>query len=173
MDKYKDREYSIVLYNPFWAQMFEAEAVKIKTVFSSDAVAIEHIGSTAVPGMSGKPAIDILVLVNNFQVAEKHVHEMQNLGYEFLGQYVTQNSLLFRVVKNNHLLTNIHIFPKDHPHVKEMIAIRDYLKTHPEEVEAYTYLKEKLNQEYPNSYGDYRKKKDEYMKKLMERALKI
>lgn len=171
MDRYKDRKYTIVAYDPTWAESFKSEADKIKTVFGTDAIAIEHIGSTSVPGMAGKPTIDVLVLVDNLELAEKHTKEMQNLGYEFMGQYVTQNSLLFRVTKNNSLLSNIHIFPKDHLHVKEMLDLRDFLKTHPQEVTDYSSLKEQLNVKYPNSYGDYRREKDEYMKELMRRVL--
>ena len=53
-----------------------------------------------------------------------------------------------------------------------MISVRNYLSSHPEEGKKYSDLKKKLYTEYPDDYGNYRKYKDEYMKKLINRALK-
>jgi GrpB-like predicted nucleotidyltransferase (UPF0157 family) len=55
-------EIEIVNYNPDWANMFERESASIRTVLREDMVAeIQHIGSTAMPGLAAKPVIDIMV----------------------------------------------------------------------------------------------------------------
>ena len=58
---------------------------------------------------------------------------------------------------------NVHIFPENHIHVKEMLGVRDYLRSHPEKVEEYNNLKQELYKKYPNDYGMYRKYKDDWM----------
>lgn len=168
--EYKDRQYHVQSYDPAWPKQFEIEAKTIKDIFGEDAVAIEHIGSTAVPGMDGKPTIDILVLVNNLAVADKHAGAMKSVGYEHLLGYVLPDSVLFRHIKENVLLSNVHIFTKEHPHVLEMLSLRDYLRSHPEEARAYSNIKRELFEKYPNDYVTYRKLKDAYMAELKVRT---
>jgi GrpB-like predicted nucleotidyltransferase (UPF0157 family) len=165
---YSNRKYEIVPYDPAWVRQFEELKAKIQTIFHN--VQIEHIGSTSVPLMLGKPCIDVLVIVEDLREVETHVTDMEALGFEYAGEFVTEHSLLFRVMKDNTLLANIHFFPVGHPHNKEMLDVRNYLRSHPEEVKAYSALKQELYTKYHNDYASYRKYKDEYVNKLQERA---
>lgn len=168
---YKDRKYYIVPYDPNWIILFEKYASRIKNLFE-DAV-IEHIGSTSVLGMSGKDCIDILVVVKDLVVVEESVEAMKNNNFEYVGAYVTKDSRLFRVIGLDGVivLCNIHFFPRGHFHVKEMLAVRDYLRLHPEEVTIYSNLKLALYAKYPQDYSLYRKYKDEYMNELNKKVL--
>jgi GrpB-like predicted nucleotidyltransferase (UPF0157 family) len=167
---YKDRVYTVLPYDPQWANSFTRLAAKIKKIFGVDALDIQHIGSTSVPGMSGKPTIDVLVLVDSLEVAEAHAADMERAGFEYEGEFVMPDSRLFRMMNNNTLLANVHIFLQDHPHVLEMLGLRDYLRTHLEEVSAYSNLKIELYEKYRNEYANYRKDKDAYMAELKKRA---
>ncbi len=120
--------------------------------------------------MLGKSCIDVLVMVNDLQDVEANIADMENLGFEYAGEFVMKGSRLFRVMKDNTLLANIHFFPVGHPHNKEMLDLRNYLRSHPEEVKAYSELKQELYAKYTNDYASYRKYKDEYMDKLKERS---
>lgn len=164
---YKDRKYEVVPYNSQWPFQFQEYAKKISTIFRESQ--IEHIGSTAVPGMAGKPCIDVLVLINDLETVEAHVNDMEQAGFEYAGEFVMPDSRLFRVMKDNILLANIHFFLAQHAHVKEMLALRDYLRSHSQEVEAYSVAKENLYRKYSNDYASYRKYKDEYMNELIKR----
>ncbi len=167
---YKDRKYNVVPYDPQWPSQFLEYTKKIRAVFGD--LPIKHIGSTSVPGMSGKPCIDVLVLVENLEIVNTpHIHQMEQAGFEYAGEFVMPNSRLFRVIKDNTLLANIHFFPSQHIHVKEMLDLRDYLRSHPKEVEAYSSIKNDLNKKYSNDYASYRKHKDEYMNGLKERIV--
>ncbi len=161
---YKDRKYDVVPYDPHWPKRFGGIKTKLDVIFGS--VQIEHIGSTSVPGMAGKPCIDVLVIVSDLQVVENHVSDMEQAGFEYAGPFVTDDSRLFRIMKDNVLLANIHFFPVGHPHNKEMLDLRNYLQSHPEEVEVYSNLKNDLYSKYQNDYASYRKYKDEYMNDL-------
>lgn len=166
---YATRKYEVVPYDFNWPSQFEKYAAKIQAIFG-DTVEIEHIGSTAVPSLSGKPCIDILVILKDKQIddVEKYVEAMEQAGFEYAGQFVMENSRLFRVMNGSEVSANIHIFPKGHPHNKEMLDMRDYLRTHEEAAAAYAKLKEDLNARYPNDYAIYRQHKDVYMAELKQ-----
>ena len=165
---YKDRKYNVVPYDIEWQLQFQEYAEKIHAIFGE--IQIEHIGSTSVPGMVGKSCIDVLVLVNDLKTIEEHIKDMEQAGFEYAGEFVMPDSRLFRVMRNNILLANIHFFPAQHAHVKEMLELRDYLRSHPKEAQEYSALKEDLYKKYANDYASYRKYKDEYMNKLKEKV---
>lgn len=166
---HKDRKYNVVPYDPNWINQFEFWASKIRSIFGN--LRIEHIGSTAVPGMAGKSCIDVLVIVEDLELVEDHIKDMKRAGFEYAGQFVMEDSRLFRVIKDNELLANIHFFKNGHSHIKEMIDLRNYLKAHPEEAQNYSDIKVELQEKYPHDYALYRKYKDEYMNELKKRVL--
>jgi GrpB-like predicted nucleotidyltransferase (UPF0157 family) len=169
---YRNRAYDVVSYDPRWPSEFESQASKIRAIFGSDIVGVEHVGSTAVPGMNGKPVTDILVLVDDVSVADKHRAEMESAGYDYAGDFVMPGAILFRKMNGETLLSNVHVFQREHPHVREMLQLRDYLRDNPGEVKAYSELKKDLYAKYKEDYAQYRKHKDEYMEELKRRAVK-
>ena len=152
-----------------WAEEFAIEATALHLVFGDVALLIEHVGSTAVPGLAGKPVIDILVLVHDVAAVDDFNQKMEQVGYRAMGEYVKPGSRLFVKEKGNVRLCNVHIFSEDHPHVREMIDLRDYLRTHPDEAKRYSQLKQSLYEKNPEDYGAYRKGKDEYVTELLHR----
>ena len=172
---YTDRKYEVVAYDPEWPKTFESEAIRLKEVFLDDALDIEHIGSTSVPGLNSKPTIDILIIVNDVSVVDPHISEMESLGYKYLGEYVKPGSRLFIKERpgNADRLFNVHFFPNNHPHIRDMIRLRDYFRTHPEEAKKYANLKRELSEKHPDNYAQYRKLKDEYMEDLKKRVLDL
>lgn len=168
---YKDRKYQIVPYITDWKNQFAIEAEKIRNIFGKE-IHIEHVGSTAVPGMEGKSCIDILVLIDDLSVMNKYIEDVCKLGYDYSGQFIMDGSRLFRKMKDGELLVNIHFFTPGHPHAQEMISVRDYLRAHPEEVKKYSDAKKELYKKYPNDYAEYRKQKDIYMEDLTKRAMR-
>lgn len=166
LSNYNDRKYEILPYDPNWSQQFIEHAKILKSIFVDKAISIEHIGSTAVPGLAGKPTIDVLILIENVSVADELEKQMEISGYHALGEYVTKGARLFVKESDNIRYCNIHVFQKDHPHVQEMLQLRDYFRAHPEVVSEYSKLKTDLAVKYPNNYGQYRKYKDEWMNAL-------
>lgn len=163
---YKDRKYDVRPYDPVWPQEFVRHAAVIRDVFGAAALAIEHVGSTAVPGLSGKPTIDILVLVEDMAIVDALAQPMEAADYRSLGDYISKGAWLFVEEKEHTRLCNIHVFQKDDHHVQEMLKLRDYLRSHPKTVAEYSALKLDLASKYPNDYGQYRKFKDEWMEQL-------
>jgi len=164
------RNYSIIPYSPHWARQFKGESKVISGIFANDLVAIEHVGSTSVPDMAGKPLIDILVAVKDIAQVEARIEAMEKAGFTAYGDYLQKKSYLFTREIAGEKLVHVHVFEQGHPHIQEMLSIRDYLREHPEEAKAYSKLKYELKRRYPNDYGAYRREKDAYMEELKQRA---
>lgn len=170
---HKYRKYTISEYNPVLKDIFDEEAKKLRDVFIDEVVQIEHIGSTAVPGMSGKSSIDIDLAVKNISLIHNYEDKLKSLGYESLGEFVAKNAYFFAKEKDNTRIVNLHIMETNHPEFIKTLAVRDYLRSHPKEVEDYSNLKRDLFEKYADDYSSYRKEKDKYMEKLMLRAQKF
>lgn len=164
--EYKNRKYTIEPYNPEWKKRFENEAESLRQIFSDKVISIEHIGSTAVPGLAGKPTIDILITVKKIEIADELSEKIENIGYKSLGDYINKGSRLFIKELDNTRLVNLHLFEVEHPHVKDMLDLRNYFRSHSKIVEEYSNLKFDLVKKYPDDYGLYRKYKDEWMENL-------
>lgn len=169
---YKGRKYNVVPYDPKWKDRFVEEAKLLNSIFGASAIAIEHIGSTAVSGLVGKPTIDILILVENIAIVDVLNQKMESAGFKALGEYVMPGARLFVKEVNGNRLCNVHVFPKKHLYTKEMLQLRDYLRNHLELIKEYSKLKFDLQAKYPNDYGLYRKHKDKWMEKLKEKMKK-
>ena len=71
---------NIVPYDPEWSRLFEAERERLLAVFAGASVVIEHVGSTAVPGLAAKPIIDIMVGVRELSHLERAIPALERLG---------------------------------------------------------------------------------------------
>lgn len=174
---YENRRYSVVPHREEWREMYEREAVLIKDTLGGELIFIEQVGSTAVPGLGGKPTLDILATVRDIKEIDRYNFAFKSIGYNARGEAIIKNSRLF--VKElmhesgeRERLVNLHLFPDEHPEMIRMLDIRDYLIAHPDESRKYHELKEKWFKKHPSDYGAYREKKDEFFKKLSEKATK-
>ena len=166
---YKNRKYEVVSYDPAWVDKFANEARILHSLFTDETISIEHIGSTSVPGLAGKPIIDILIIVEDISIADQLKEKMEIAGYNALGEYVTEGARLFVRESGDARKYNIHVFQKNNYHVKEMLQLRNYFRTHQDAVREYSELKFDLAKKYPNDYEQYRKFKYEWMEKLKEK----
>ena len=86
-------------YDSNWPTLFKQERIKIENALGSFALAIEHVGSTAVPGLPSKPIIDLLVGVPSLEEAkERCIEPIQALGYHYVPEYASwlPSELFFR-----------------------------------------------------------------------------
>jgi GrpB-like predicted nucleotidyltransferase (UPF0157 family) len=71
----------VVDYDPAWPEPFHREAAKIRAALGEAALAIEHIGSTAVSGLSAKPIVDVLLVVEDSSNETSYVPALEGVGY--------------------------------------------------------------------------------------------
>ncbi|WP_416776658.1 GrpB family protein [Xenorhabdus budapestensis] len=100
---------------------------------------IEHVGSTAVPGMVAKPVIDIDLIVEDPTQEEKYVPALERLGYDLTVR--EPNFYQHRCLRLAKPRVNLHVFGLDFPEHIRHIWFRDWLREHPEDCERYIAAK--------------------------------
>jgi GrpB-like predicted nucleotidyltransferase (UPF0157 family) len=155
----------VVPYNSQWPQIFEAEAKLIKKALGDNCIAIHHIGSTAIPGLSAKPVIDILPVVKSLIDVDKSVEAMEQIGYEALGEYGIPLRRFFQ--KGGDMRTHhVHVFEKGNPLILQHLKFRDWLISHPDDAKAYQELKLKLASKFSNDSESYVKGKEIFIQSI-------
>jgi len=88
MERYGGGSIVVSDYNPAWSATFEQERTSLHTALGPLVLTIEHIGSTAVPGLAAKPIIDLQLSVRSLAEARSScVGPLQALGYAYMPQY--------------------------------------------------------------------------------------
>ena len=139
MSANKSSKHIVVLpYNPDWPKIFEAESQKIKNALGDNCVAIHHIGSTSVPGLSAKPVIDMIGVIKD---PEKAIQQLESLGFKYKDEYNIPMRLYFN--RSEGIDTNLHVYQEGHPEIELNLLFRDYLRDHPKVREEYAKFKRK------------------------------
>jgi GrpB-like predicted nucleotidyltransferase (UPF0157 family) len=159
-------------YDPRWAEQFSAEQHAIRAcVHATVPLVIEHIGSTAIPGMPAKPILDILIgaaspdwsaIIEALKGIE-YVHWENNPDPE--REFLVKGMPPFGVRRTHH----VHICAIGGP-LWERLLFRDYLLQHPEDRIAYADLKSRLAAEYPDDRDEYTQAKGALVADIMGRA---
>jgi GrpB-like predicted nucleotidyltransferase (UPF0157 family) len=131
-------------------------------------VEIEHMGSTAVPGLAAKPVVDISVGLRTLDVSRDDIAAMERLGYEHLGEFGLPGRLFFR--KGRETRTHhVHAVEWGGDHWHRHRAVRDYLRSHREEAERYASEKRRLATEVSDTQ-EYWERKQPVVEELFARA---
>ena len=167
----KPREVKVVPHDPAWKETFEAEAATLRPIVGEQALAIHHIGSTSVPGLSAKPIIDVLVEVQEIEKVDAFDESMAEKGYEAWGEYGIPGRRFFVKKRDLNRICHIHVFEAGTPKAERHLAFRDYLREHPRTAEAYVRLKEELAEKHPTDIESYMDGKDPFIKEVQSKAI--
>lgn len=155
-------------YNPSWPARYELEKALILGAVGPYVAAIEHIGSTAVPGLAAKPIIDILVGVNDLADAEWCIEPMTRIGYEYVPEYEDElpERRYFRKPPGKGVRRNyhVHMVQIGGPFWERHVLFRDYLRAHPETAAEYAALKRRLAAEYGSDMDGYTDAKTDFIR---------
>ena len=142
------RKVELTPYDPAWPDEFSKEAASIKEILGAHCLAIHHIGSTAIPGCSAKPIIDILPVVADLTHVDSLNSEFEKLGYQCEGEYGIPGRRFYwkSIAKCSH---HIHFFMQGSPEIERHLAFRDHLHDHPDSMHAYSIVKKQLALQFP------------------------
>jgi GrpB-like predicted nucleotidyltransferase (UPF0157 family) len=137
-------ELALAEYDPAWAERFQAEAALLGDALGESARRIEHVGSTSVPGLAGKPTIDIAVGVETLDLPPHHRERMAGAGFVF--QPDEDRPWERRFVKGEEFPREVivHVVEWYGPNWREFIHFRDALRADPELAGEYEQLKRRL-----------------------------
>jgi GrpB-like predicted nucleotidyltransferase (UPF0157 family) len=173
MEKYGAGTIVVCDYDPGWPALFEQESARIKSALGSFVLAIEHAGSTSVPGLPSKPIIDLLVGVRSFGDAkELCVGPIVKLGYVYILQYESwlPNELFFRKGPPGPWTHHVHLMEPSCPRWEAILLFRDYLRAHPDAARAYANIKRSLAASSIDDIEAYRTGKNTFVEETTAKA---
>jgi GrpB-like predicted nucleotidyltransferase (UPF0157 family) len=162
------REIVIVDYDPLWPEKFQRHAAIITRALGREALVIEHVGSTSVPGVAAKPIIDIDVLVKDSSNEAAYLPAL--LAADYVLRVREPEWHEHRMFRTPQLDVHIHIFSIGCVEVARQLAFRDRLRSHAEDRLRYEALKRKLAREDWPDMDAYARAKSEMVEEIIARA---
>jgi GrpB-like predicted nucleotidyltransferase (UPF0157 family) len=144
---------------------------KPKQALGPLALRLEHVGSTAVPGLAAKPVLDLLLPVQVMEPRDCYAEPLERLGYLFVPDPEWPDFPLFAKPHERPRSYHPRVCARGSKHEARHIAVRDFLRAHPEEAARYTALKRALADRNPHDRLAYIAGKERYVKALEGRAL--
>src|SRR6476661_5483981 len=139
-----DPAYFIVDYDPAWPALYEAERRRLMDTLGAQLTRIEHVGSTSVPGLAAKPIIDIELYVRQLEPMEPYRVPLETLGYVFQFDPEMPDLHYFGFPVERPRRYHLHISQDGSRHLLRVVALRDYLRAHPNEAAAYASIKAEM-----------------------------
>jgi GrpB-like predicted nucleotidyltransferase (UPF0157 family) len=173
VERYGGGAIAISDYDPAWSAMFEKERASVQAALRSFVLNIEHIGSTAVPGLAAKPIIDLLVGITDLDQARSCcIEPLLALGYVYIPEYESwlPNELFFRKGGPGPWTHHVHIMEPRNRRWEHRLLFRDYLRAHPSTAHAYAKLKKNLAAQFGDDIAAYRSAKHEFVEQTVARA---
>jgi len=166
----REQPVEIVEYSASWPRLFHEEREALtRTLAPWLAGPVEHIGSTAIPGLAAKPVVDIMAAVSTLESSRTAIPAAAELGYCYFPYRVESEhwfckpSPLFRT---HHL----HLVPMGSPLWAETIAFRDYLRAHPAIASEYEALKRRLARQFQFDREAYTEAKRPFIDRIIRVA---
>jgi GrpB-like predicted nucleotidyltransferase (UPF0157 family) len=158
----------VVPYDPAWPAAFEHVRSRVAEALGDLAVGIEHVGSTAVPGLEAKPIVDIDVVIRRAGGLDEVVRRLAQLGYTHLGDLGIVGREAFRATKE---------MPRHHLYVcasgavplQAHLILRDALRDDPALAAQYGALKRELAERYRDDRDAYTEGKSAFITAVLLR----
>ena len=157
----------VVPYDPNWPKMFLAARDELNEILGKEILELHHIGSTAVRGISAKPVIDMLAIVNRIETADVWGHKLEKLRYNALGEYGIPGRRFFMRDTGGKRSHHLHVFAKGNPEIERHLQFCDILKANPGVKRYYSRLKELLAKKFPDDIESYIKGKKDFIDKVI------
>jgi len=155
-------------YTAIWKLLYGIAKFRLKASLDGLVADIQHVGSTAIPGMPAKPIIDICISIFNYKAAMLCVHRIEGLGYKYKGENDTLQQHYF--VKGIPTAYHLYMVRKENSILDNGVYFRDYLKRHPDAFNNYIILKRKLARQFVTDRREYQKAKQSFVNQVIEKA---
>jgi len=167
-------------HDPVWAEQYATEEALIRAALGAVLGAVQHAGSTSVPGLAAKPVVDIILTVADPAAEDAYVGPLESVGYVFHHRepHWHQHRLFKKGAPHfspdrpvDQPRVNLHVFPDGCEEVVRMLAFRDWLTQDDADRRLYEDTKRRLAKRSWKNVQDYADAKTEVVTEIMERAL--
>lgn len=159
----------IVAYDPQWPQIFARLRDTIAASLGPLATTIEHVGSTAVPGLAAKPIIDLIAVLDTWADLPPVITTLRTLGYHPQGDLGIPGREAFTCPPgepSHHL----YVCTTDSPELARHLLFRDTLRTRPDTAHAYAQLKHSLAETLQHDRNAYTGAKTAFIERTLATA---
>lgn len=167
------REMVVVPYDKTWPEIYEKEKSILLNIFGDIILDIQHFGSTSIEGISAKPIIDIMVVVDDISKVDAYNSLMETSGYSVRGENGIAERRYFVKLNpdqsGNHT-HHIHVYQEGNQHVGDELMFRDFLRINNEAFEEYEKVKVEAAIKFRHNPWEYVDAKYECVMGIMERA---
>ena len=159
----------IVPYDPRWPERFRKLGTALREALGEMALRIDHVGSTAVPGLAAKPIIDVQISVAALEPLHTYRIPLEKAGFVFCAGNPDLSKRYFREPPGDRR-THIHVRCRGSWSEQGALLFRDYLRVHEDDARAYAVLKYRLAEEYRDDRATYTEGKASFIWEIMVRA---
>ncbi len=163
---------SVVDYDPQWPALFEEERGRIVAAIGPWLARLEHVGSTAVPGLAAKPILDILAGLRALADAVHCIPRLEAIGYEYVPEYERDmpTRRYFRRGPVENRTHHLHMVEVGSEFWTNHLRFRNFLRDHPEDAWEYEALKRNLVARHGGDRDAYTGSKADYIRSVLARA---
>jgi GrpB-like predicted nucleotidyltransferase (UPF0157 family) len=158
----------VVEYDPAWPERFDALARRAAEALGELVLAVEHVGSTSIPGLAAKPVIDLDVVVRKEDVP-RAIERLAGIGYVHRGDLGMPGREAFRTPPGEEK-HHLYLCVPESPGYRDHLLFRDYLRAHPEAVREYADLKRRLADRHRHDGDAYQRAKSAFIDDVTRRA---
>jgi GrpB-like predicted nucleotidyltransferase (UPF0157 family) len=153
-----------------WARLFEKEKELLLTSFGDRIIAIEHVGSTAIPGVPAKPLIDMNVAVSSLDdtYINEFVAPLEKLGYHYMHKFPDRR--FFAKGPEAQRTHHLNLVELSSEEWRNSILFRNYMRRNKSACEEYAALKQKLADQFAEDRASYTKAKEKFIQKIIQTA---
>lgn len=151
--------------DPYWPDRYETERERIQDASGSGLLGVFHVGSTAIPDVPGKPALDITAVYDDEESMQTAIERLtDNDRYEQEGD----STVIIRWADDYAVFIKMHT--RDDQKVRNQLLFRDFLRENPEARNEYARVKREAEEKHPEDLEAYTKAKSEIVHSLLEQA---
>ncbi len=152
-------------HSSLWADLYREEEKRITAAIGHLIIDLQHIGSTAIPGIKAKPILDMLAGVAQLEKALLCKAPLEATGYDYIALAGIANDYVFgKGVPRTHYL---HVVKYGGAKWANHLCFRDRLRRDPELAQAYEKLKEELSRKFSDSHAKYHDAKSKFINKVV------
>jgi GrpB-like predicted nucleotidyltransferase (UPF0157 family) len=163
------REEITLLEDPVWTERYEQERERILEAAGDELLGVYHVGSTAIPDVPGKPALDVLVVFPEYEPMNEVASTLTEQGYD-LEVDRPECNLVIRWEDDHAVFVKMHTLD-DEEKIRNQLVFRDYVRENDEARREYEQVKRKAATEHPDDERAYTEAKSEVVGSILERAL--
>lgn len=164
------RNIIVVSYDPGWEEEFKKIKNELVTILGDSVYAIEHVGSTSVPGLCAKPIIDIDIVIEK-EMFESVKEKLKSIGYYHIGNLGIDGREAFKYEDKLHLMEHhLYVCYKDSEELKRHLLLRDFLRINEEYRDKYNSIKIDMAKKHPHDIDSYIDGKEPVILEIYERC---